>query len=260
MTPNRITEEEIMIQPISQRFSMTYGKKESKVLVPLEFELMDVIGCSRGTVHKKGVIVLWNQLVKSKMPLIVWGRSDEYQSQYRPRSNAQGTPEEVENETRSIPWGKDPRRLFNNLWEEEKMNAQELQLQYLDQAKNANQKRMRRYVETLRQVANADGTKPDNSSADRFTFTLQPNKIYFVRTPDHVGYYRTVYLKVNPFTSNIDTLISNPIFGSDPVGMQEVSPEQVMKRVRELNTQSLNAFKSGLIWWILKKQKVLRVR
>ena len=26
--------------------------------------------------------------------------SDEYQSQYRPRSNAQGTPEEVENETR----------------------------------------------------------------------------------------------------------------------------------------------------------------
>ena len=71
MTPNRITEEEIMIQPISQRFSMTYGKKESKVLVPLEYELMDVIGCSRGTVHKKGVIVLWNQLVKSKMPLVV---------------------------------------------------------------------------------------------------------------------------------------------------------------------------------------------
>lgn len=127
------------------------------------------------------------------------------------------------------------------------MNAQELQLQYLDQAKNANQKRMRRYVETLRQVANAEGSKPDNSSADRFTFTLQPNKIYFVRTPDHVGYYRTVYLKVNPFTSNIDTLISNPIFGTDPVGMQEVSPEQVMKRVRELNTQSLNAFKSGMI-------------
>ena len=64
-------------------------------------------------------------------------------------------------------------------WEEEKMNSQELQLQYLDQARNANQKRMRRYVETLRQVADASGTKPDNSSADRFSFSLQPNKVYF---------------------------------------------------------------------------------
>ena len=126
------------------------------------------------------------------------------------------------------------------------MSARELQLQYLDQARNANQKRMRRYVETLRQVADAGGTQPDNSSATDFTFSLQPNKVYFVRTPDNNDYYRTVYLKVNPFTSNIDTLISNPIFGSDPVGMQEVSPEQVMKRVRELNTQSLNAFNSGI--------------
>ena len=71
MTPNKITEEEIMIQPISQRFSMTYGIKEAKVIVPLEWELMDLIGCNRGDVHKKAVIALWNQMVKSKMPLVM---------------------------------------------------------------------------------------------------------------------------------------------------------------------------------------------
>ena len=71
MTQITTTEEEIMLQPISQRFSMTYGKKESKIIVPIEFELMDLIGCDRGTVHKKAILTLWNQMVKSKMPLVI---------------------------------------------------------------------------------------------------------------------------------------------------------------------------------------------
>tara|TARA_Y100000015_G_C2372808_1_gene80942 strand:+ start:462 stop:677 length:216 start_codon:yes stop_codon:yes gene_type:complete len=71
MTQITTTEEEIMFQPISQRFSMTYGKKESKIIVPIEFELMDLIGCDRGTVHKKAILTLWNQMVKSKMPLVI---------------------------------------------------------------------------------------------------------------------------------------------------------------------------------------------
>ena len=71
MTSITTTEEEVMLQPISQRFSMTYGKKESKVIVPIEMELMDLIGCDRGSVHKKGVICLWNRLVNSKMPLVI---------------------------------------------------------------------------------------------------------------------------------------------------------------------------------------------
>lgn len=70
MTPITTTEEEIMIQPISQRFSMTYGSKEAKVIVPIEYELMDLIGCTRGDVHKKAIMTLWNQMVKSKMPLV----------------------------------------------------------------------------------------------------------------------------------------------------------------------------------------------
>ena len=122
------------------------------------------------------------------------------------------------------------------------MNAQELQLQYLDQAKNANQKRMRRYVETLKQVADADGTKPDNESADRFSFTLLPNQIYFMRCPDFPEYIRTVYVKVNPFTSNLDVILSFPFISADPEGMTEVSPQQVLRKKRDLNLQALNAF------------------
>jgi len=70
MTPKKITKADMMT-PISQRFSLTYGKNESKVIVPIEYELMELIGCSRGDVHKKAVIALWNQMVKSQMPLVM---------------------------------------------------------------------------------------------------------------------------------------------------------------------------------------------
>ena len=70
ITPNKITKADMMI-PISQRFLLTYGKREAEVIVPIEYELMELIGCSRGDVHKKAVIALWNQMVKSKMPLVM---------------------------------------------------------------------------------------------------------------------------------------------------------------------------------------------
>lgn len=69
MTPVTITEEQ-MWTPISQRFSLTYGKKEAKVLVPIEYEMMDLIGCNRGDLHKKAIITLWNQMIQSKTPLV----------------------------------------------------------------------------------------------------------------------------------------------------------------------------------------------
>jgi|TARA_Y100000022_G_C12980690_1_gene253410 hypothetical protein len=70
ITPNKVTKADMMT-PISQRFSLTYGKKEAKVIVPIEYELMEMIGCSRGDVHKKAVIALWNQVVQSKTPLVM---------------------------------------------------------------------------------------------------------------------------------------------------------------------------------------------
>ena len=59
---------------------MSYSEQEAPVIVPIEYELMELIGCSRGDVHKKAVIALWNQVVQSKMPLVIWDCSDEYQS------------------------------------------------------------------------------------------------------------------------------------------------------------------------------------
>ena len=60
-----------MMTPVSQRFSQTYSWEEARVIVPIEYELMDLIGCNRSAVHKKAVIALWNQMVKSKMPLVI---------------------------------------------------------------------------------------------------------------------------------------------------------------------------------------------
>ena len=49
-------------------------------------------------------------------------------------------------------------------------------------------------------------------------------------------------LKPNPFTSNLYLLISNPVYGDPMPGMPLAPPEAVLKRKRETNLQSLNAF------------------
>ena len=63
-----------------------------------------------------------------------------------------------------------------------------------------------------------------------------------MRCPDDGSYYRTVYLKTNPLTGDLQTLVSNPVAGTTPPGMEEVSPEQVVKQQRDRNFTNLNAF------------------
>jgi hypothetical protein len=71
---------------------------------------------------------------------------------------------------------------------------------------------------------------------------INPNTVYGVRCSDREEYYRTVYLKPNPFTSNLQVMVSNPVYGMTPPGMLEVSPEQVTKQQRDRNFTNLNAF------------------
>ena len=76
---------------------------------------------------------------------------------------------------------------------------------------------------------------------------IKPNEVVVVRALDDDRYYRTVFIKPNPYTSGFQTMISNPVMGETPDGMREVSQEQVFKQMREMNaglvlSNNLNAF------------------
>ena len=102
---------------------------------------------------------------------------------------------------------------------------------------------MLKYQRTLKAVADAAGSSlPYGVDREQLQQNINPNTVYGVRCSDARSYYRTVYLKPNPFTSNLQVMLSNPVFGDIPPGMPEASPEAVLKRAREFNLQSLNAF------------------
>ena len=97
------------------------------------------------------------------------------------------------------------------------------------------------YEQTLQQVVAAAPGRQRQDDRD-LVLKMRPGVIYAMRCPDDGSYYRTVYLKTNPLTGDLQTLVSNPVAGTTPPGMEEVSPEQVVKQQRDRNFTNLNAF------------------
>ena len=98
------------------------------------------------------------------------------------------------------------------------------------------------YEQTLQQVVAAAPGRQRQDERD-LVLKMRPGVVYAMRCPDRPeDYYRTVYLKTNPLTGDLQTLVSNPVAGTTPPGMEEVSPEQVVKQQRDRNFTNLNAF------------------
>ena len=98
------------------------------------------------------------------------------------------------------------------------------------------------YEQTLQQVVAAAPGQQRQDNRD-LVLKMRPGVVYAMRRPDRPeDYYRTVYLKTNPLTGDLQTLVSNPVYGMTPPGMEEVSPEQVVKQQRDRNFTNLNAF------------------
>ena len=97
------------------------------------------------------------------------------------------------------------------------------------------------YEQTLQQVVAAAPGRQRQDERD-LVLKMRPGVVYAVRCPDDGSYYRTVYLKTNQLTGDLQTLVSNPVYGMTPPGMEEVSPEQVVKQQRDRNLTNLNSF------------------
>ena len=96
------------------------------------------------------------------------------------------------------------------------------------------------YAETLNHLTQASGgsgvLRQDNRPLN---IRLKPNEVYAVRALDRPDYYRTVMIKKNQMNGQFQMLISNPVYGTTPPGIDEVSQEQVFKQMREMNAQMI---------------------
>ena len=53
----------------------------------------------------------------------------------------------------------------------------------------------------------------------------QVNKIYYSICSDNENYYRTIRLHRNPFTGNIESQVSNPVYGDpESTGLDPIPP------------------------------------
>ncbi len=60
-------------------------------------------------------------------------------------------------------------------------------------------------------------------------------KEFYVTCPDRPDYFRTVYMKKNPFTGQVQSMLSNPVCGVPPTGIPEM-PANLLSRLNCMNT------------------------
>ena len=95
---------------------------------------------------------------------------------------------------------------------------------------------MNLYEQALDQLVKASGDgRPIRQDSRKLNRILRVGEVYAVKAQDRDNYYRTVLIKKIDFDNRHQVLISNPVYGSVPPGMEVVDQERVFKRIRDLN-------------------------
>lgn len=74
---------------------------------------------------------------------------------------------------------------------------------------------------------------------DHKNFNSHVGKTFYILCPDNNNYFRTIFVKRNPFTQNLQPLVSNPVYGVPPDGMPAIHPLMLQRLTR---IQPMTAF------------------
>lgn len=66
--------------------------------------------------------------------------------------------------------------------------------------------------------------------------TMEPGTIYYTLCPDNPKMFRTIRLHLNPWTQTIRPMVSNPLEGTPPPGIEEISPVLLQRLMRTPQT------------------------
>lgn len=58
------------------------------------------------------------------------------------------------------------------------------------------------------------------------------NKTFYFKCPDNDKYFKTVFIKHNPFTNSLQPHLSNATYGEPPDGMEPISPLMLQRLLR----------------------------
>ena len=98
------------------------------------------------------------------------------------------------------------------------------------------------YENTLDVMVGQDPrTTNPNKEVER-DFNLRGGEVYGIKCPDDERYYRTAFVKVNPFTQQPQVMMSNPQYGILPDGIREISAQHLMQQMKLPNLGSFKAF------------------
>ena len=102
-----------------------------------------------------------------------------------------------------------------------KMRPDALVEELIQETKKTFDQSMHLYEQTLNQVVQASGNGVSHDTSDR-TKTIRVGDPVAVRCSDNTDYYRTVLIRKNQFSNSFQALVSNPVAGTIPPGMDEV--------------------------------------
>ena len=56
--------------------------------------------------------------------------------------------------------------------------------------------------------------------------------VYYSRCKDDDRWYKTIFIKQNPFTNKLQAMVSNPVMGEPPAGMNQIHPLLLRRLMR----------------------------
>lgn len=65
---------------------------------------------------------------------------------------------------------------------------------------------------------------------------------FYLTCPDNDKYYKTIFIRFNPFTNAMQPMISNPVYGIPPEGMDEINPLILQRLLRLQHTATFQGF------------------
>lgn len=64
----------------------------------------------------------------------------------------------------------------------------------------------------------------ERTQLDNERWNSQIGKTYYSICPDNGNYYRTIYIRHNPFSNQMQPMMSNAVYGTPPEGMEPIPP------------------------------------
>jgi len=73
----------------------------------------------------------------------------------------------------------------------------------------------------------------ERTPADARRMNSMIGRTFWVKCPDDSRYFRTVFIRHNPFTNSLQPMISNPVQGTPDPTVDEISPVVLGRLMRQ---------------------------